>query len=68
MSPGAATAHRRASPRRATTPAASVDPKLKDLLDHVAEDLAQEYVALMKAAAERENEDSPGSRDKSEGG
>ena len=68
MSPGSAPAHRLASSRRTTTPAASVNPKLKDLLDHVAEELAQEYVALIKAAAERENEDSPGSRDKNEGG
>jgi len=68
MSPGSATAHRLASPRRTTAPAASVNPKLKDLLDHVAAELAQEYVGLMKAAAEPGNEDSPGSRDKSEGG
>lgn len=35
-----------------------VDPKLRPLLDHIAAELAQEYIRLMEAAA---NEETAGS-------
>ena len=45
--------------KRTTRTTGTVDPSLKDLLDHVAEELAREYVSLMKAAAEEDEEHAP---------
>lgn len=45
---------------------ASLDPAVAALLDHIAEDLAREYVRLMENAAHESDADGPTSRDRRE--
>ena len=47
---------RRMAGRANTELGAQLDPPLKGLLDHLAEQLAREYVALMEAAASTEGD------------
>jgi hypothetical protein len=45
---------------------APIDPAMAALLDHIAEDLAREYVRLMESAAHEGDADGPTSRDRRE--
>lgn len=45
-------------------PSASIDPAVAALLDHIAEDLAREYVRLMEHAARKGDSDVSTSRDR----
>jgi hypothetical protein len=46
-----------ASPAPAPAEAGDLDLNLRELLDHVAVELAHEYIGLMEAAAEAESHD-----------
>lgn len=55
----------RASGKEPARPA-PIDPAVAALLDHIAEDLAREYVRLMENAAHEGDADGPTSRDQRE--
>lgn len=52
--------------REQPAPPAPIDPTVAALLDHIAEDLAREYVRLMENAAHEGDADVPTSRDRRE--